>query len=149
MKGIAWLKKCLAHPSLLPLNAGGEADLGEANVDGLVHALPFDAPPGAQSEPMMRLGSRPARGTNLKTLSCWYWSIFFSFAVRHCARCGERRYSLWFFGMCPHHPRCRLHLTRPRGKTPKEPKGYPQEPQEANHVRHPSNSTRGPHQRVT
>eukprot|EP00964_Phaeocystis_antarctica_P086470 scaffold54758_cov53-Phaeocystis_antarctica.AAC.3 len=43
----------------------------------------------------------------------------------------------------------RVGLTRPRGKTPKEPKGYPQEPQEANHVRHPSNSTRGPHQRAT
>merc|ERR1740133_124850 len=30
------------------LDAGGEADLGEANVDGLVHAIPFDAPPGVK-----------------------------------------------------------------------------------------------------
>ena len=54
----------------------------------------------AQSEPMMRLGLMPARLTSLNTLRSMYWSIFFSRAVRHCARCGERRYSRSFLGVC-------------------------------------------------
>ena len=47
-------------------------------------------------------------------------------------------------------PACLPH--GPRGKTAKEPKGYPQRSLKtltSYHVRHPSNLTRGPHQRAT